>query len=242
MTTSRFRTLILASESPRRKDLLARAGFFFHVFSVKVSENLEKNLTVDEQILAIARRKADASLRSYKTLKSEPFLMLAADTMVILGGEPLGKPSGPDQAFDYLSRLSGKMHEVKTAVVLVEGPVEDGLTLENLRMRQPKVSSGSQRTSGPVSTTNSAGVTSEISYVEAIETTQVFFRHLSDREIREYIQTGEPLDKAGAYGIQGLGGNFVEKIIGTFDNVVGLPMEVVHRLIRQGEWQVKIEK
>lgn len=221
MSTSRFRTLILASESPRRKDLLARAGFFFHVFSVKVSENLEKNLTVDEQILTIARRKADASLRSYKSLKNEPFLMLAADTMVVLKGEPLGKPSGADQAFDYLTRLSGQVHEVKTAVVLVEGPVQPGIDLENLRMRQ-----GSD---GAV-------------YAEAIETTQVHFRHLSEREIREYIQTGEPLDKAGAYGIQGLGGNFVEKITGTFDNVVGLPMEVVHRLIRQGNWQVHIEK
>jgi predicted house-cleaning NTP pyrophosphatase (Maf/HAM1 superfamily) len=266
MTTSRFRTLILASESPRRKDLLARAGFFFHVFSVKVSENLEKNLTVDEQILAIARRKAEASLRSYKTLKSEPFLMLAADTMVILGGEPLGKPSGPDQAFDYLSRLSGKVHEVKTAVVLVEGPVAGDVTLENLRMRQPDSglssasgliaasgsssgsvantgsSSGLKSNSGSGSGRGSVDAASEFSYVEAIETTQVFFRHLSEREIREYIQTGEPLDKAGAYGIQGLGGNFVEKIIGTFDNVVGLPMEVVHRLIRKGQWQVKIEK
>lgn len=173
------RTLILASESPRRKDLLARAGFFFHVFSVKVSESLEKNLTVDEQILLIARRKAEASLQAYKPLKNEAFLMLSADTMVILDGEPLGKPQDEAQAFDYLSRLSGRAHQVKTAVVLVEGPVAPG---ENLIMRQ------------------------------AIETTQVIFRHLSEKEIREYISTGEPLDKAGAYGIQGLGGNFVEKI------------------------------
>ncbi len=207
-----MRTLILASESPRRKDLLARAGFFFHVFSVKVSENLEKNLTVDEQILLIARRKAEASLRAYKSLKHEPFLMLAADTMVILDGEPLGKPSGPDQAFDYLSRLSGRPHEVKTAVVLVEGPADPGTSFENLKMKQ------------------------------SIETTQVFFRHLSEREIREYIETKEPLDKAGAYGIQGLGGGFVEKISGSFDNVVGLPVDVVHRLLRDGGWSVRIEK
>lgn len=272
MSTSRFRTLILASESPRRKDLLARAGFFFHVFSVKVSENLEKNLTVDEQILTIARRKADASLRSYKSLKNEPFLMLAADTMVVLNGEPLGKPSGPDQAFDYLTRLSGRVHEVKTAVVLVEGPVQPGIDLENLRLRHAAMKAGvsspaktdiADRASSakkgaagreisadtgiagrkPSTTIADSGSESDdVRYAEAIETTQVHFRHLSEREIREYIQTGEPLDKAGAYGIQGLGGNFVEKITGTFDNVVGLPMEVVHRLIRQGNWQVHIEK
>ncbi len=203
---SRARTLILASESPRRKDLLARAGFSFHVFSVKVSENLEKNLTVDEQILAIARRKAEASLQVYKSLKSEPFLMLAADTMVVLDGEPLGKPENEDQAFEFLRRLSGRAHEVKTAVVLVEGPVLPG---EDLKMRH------------------------------SVETTQVHFRPMSEREIREYIMTGEPMDKAGAYGIQGLGGSFVEKFVGAYDNVVGLPMETVRRLLREGQWELR---
>jgi septum formation protein len=206
---SALHTLILASESPRRKDLLARAGFSFHVFSVKVSENLEKNLTVDQQIIAIARRKAEASLRSYKASKPEPFLMLAADTMVILNGEPLGKPQTTDQAFDYLSRLSGRSHEVKTAVVLVEGPISQDAASENLKMRQ------------------------------SIDTTQVFFRHLNEREIREYIESGEPMDKAGAYGIQGLGGQFVEKITGAFDNVVGLPIDLVHRMIHEGGWKLK---
>jgi len=240
---SRLRTLILASESPRRKDLLARAGFFFHVFSVKVSENLEKNLTVDEQILAIARRKADASLRSYKSLKPDPFLMLAADTMVVLNGEPLGKPSGPDQAFDYLTRLSGRVHEVKTAVVLVEGPVEPGVTLENLRMRQGAGVAESASKSDSMGTANFDSDNSPtLQFLEAIETTQVYFRHLGEREIREYIQSGEPLDKAGAYGIQGLGGNFVERITGTFDNVVGLPMDLVHRMLRTGGWKVNSEK
>lgn len=200
------RTLILASESPRRKDLLERAGFFFHVFSVKVSENLEKNLTVDDQILAIARRKAEASLKLYKPLKNEPFLILAADTMVILDNVPIGKPANEDQAFEFLSRLSGRVHEVKTAVVLIEGPVDASGRL-NLR--------------------------------QAIETTQVHFRPLSEREIREYIMTGEPLDKAGAYGIQGLGGNFVEKFVGAYDNVVGLPIETVRRLIREGQWELR---
>jgi septum formation protein len=200
---SQARTLILASGSPRRKDLLARAGFFFHVFSVQVSESLEKNLTVDEQILNIARRKAEASLQAYKSLKNEPFLILAADTMVVLDDTPLGKPENTDQAFDYLSRLSGRTHQVKTAVVLAEGPAE---TSGNLKMRQ------------------------------AIETTQVIFRPLSEREIREYIMTGEPMDKAGAYGIQGSAGNFVEKFVGSYDNVVGLPIELVNRLIKEGQW------
>jgi septum formation protein len=202
--------LVLASESPRRKDLLQRAGFFFHVFSVKVSENLEKNLTVDEQILTIARRKAEASLKAYKSSKDEPFLILAADTMVILDNVPLGKPENEEQAFEYLSLLSGRAHLVKTAVVLVEGPVTEA---ERLKLK----------------------------FHEAIETTQVIFRPLGEREIREYISTGEPMDKAGAYGIQGFGGSFVEKYIGAFDNVVGLPIEVTRRLLREGNWSLKVE-
>ncbi len=207
--------LVLASESPRRKELLQRAGFFFHVFSVKVSENLEKNLTVDEQILTIARRKAEASLKSYKSSKEERFLILAADTMVILDDVPLGKPENAEQAFEFLSRLSGRCHFVKTAVVLVEGPVD----VSTLPGTLP-------------------GDCLNLRFHETLETTQVNFRPLSEKEIREYIESGEPLDKAGAYGIQGFGGTFVEKYIGAFDNVVGLPMDATRRLLREGNWQL----
>jgi septum formation protein len=210
---SQIRELVLASESPRRKDLLARAGFSFHVFSVKVSENLEKNLTsklsLDEQILWIARRKAEASVRAYKPLKNQPFLILAADTLVILDGKALGKPENSDQAFQFLKELSGRTHEVKTAVVLVEGPVSPDVGIENLKMGQP------------------------LKLSQKVETTTVHFRHLSDREIREYIESGEPMDKAGAYGIQGLGGAFVEKIVGPFDNVVGLPVDTVKKMLHE---------
>ncbi len=194
--------LVLASESPRRKDLLQKAGFSFHVFSVKVSESLEKNLTIDEQILQIAQRKALASLKAYKPLKDERFLILAADTMVILDGEALGKPSSSEQAAEYLGLLSGRSHQVKTAIVFVEG------SIERPKMRQ------------------------------AIETTEVIFRPLSDKEILEYVASGEPMDKAGAYGIQGAAGNFVEKIKGPFDNVVGLPIDLVNKLIQEEGWKI----
>jgi septum formation protein len=198
--------LVLASESPRRKDLLQKAGFFFHVFSVKVSENLEKNLTVDEQILQIARRKAEASFQAYKPSKQEHFLILSADTMVIVDGVPLGKPKDEKQAAEFLGLLSGRDHEVKTAVVLMEGSSN---SRDRLKMKH------------------------------GVQTTRVFFRPLGDREILEYITSGEPMDKAGAYGIQGAGGNFVEKIVGSFDNVVGLPMELVKNLLQEGGWKLK---
>ncbi|UXR64974.1 Maf family protein [Bdellovibrio bacteriovorus] len=188
-----MKPLILASESPRRKQLLSEAGFSFDVVPVKISEIPNKNLNVNEQILDIARRKARAALPLLKASRTEPFIVLTADTEVIFGGGPLGKPQDREDAFRILRLLSGKYHEVLTAVCLVES------------------SSGK-----------------ELSHVE---TTKVYFKNLSDAEIWTYIDTGEPMDKAGAYGIQGQGRAFVEKIDGPFDNVVGLPVEAVKNLL-----------
>lgn len=196
--------LILASESPRRRQLLQQAGFSFTVFSVKVSEYLEKNLTVDEQIQKIAERKAEAALLSYNISKSLPFLLLSADTMVVFDERPLGKPENENQAADFLGRLSGQWHEVKTALCLIEC-----LNLKQVHKKS-----------------------------NAIETTRVKFRPLSENEIKNYIASGEPMDKAGAYGIQGLGGQFVEKIEGPYDNVVGLPVKAFKNLLAENSWTI----
>nr|BFD61731.1 Maf family nucleotide pyrophosphatase [Bdellovibrio sp. HM001] len=188
-----MKPLVLASESPRRKQLLSEAGFSFDVVPVKISEIPNKNLNVNEQILDIARRKARAALPLLKASRTEPFIVLTADTEVIFGGGPLGKPQDREDAYRILRLLSGKYHEVLTAVCAVES------------------SSGK-----------------ELSHVE---TTKVYFKNLSDAEIWTYIDTGEPMDKAGAYGIQGQGRAFVERIEGPFDNVVGLPVEAVKNLL-----------
>lgn len=185
--------LILASESPRRRDLLKQAGFNFEVIPVKVSEIPNKNLNINEQILDIARRKARAAFAQLKTSRFQDFQVLTADTEVIYGGGPLGKPNDPEDALRILRLLSGNFHEVKTAVCIID--------------------SKTQRE------------------VSQIETTEIYFKVLSDEEIKNYVQTGEPLDKAGAYGIQGLGGQFVERFVGSYDNVVGLPIEVVKKLL-----------
>ena len=198
-------TLVLASESPRRKTLLEEAGFSFQVFPVKVSENLEKNLNVDDQIKAIARRKADRAFESYKHLKSGDFLILTADTMVVLDGKHLGKPADSTEARSMLMQLSGKKHQVKTAVCLVEG-----------RKKQDGI----------------------VKLLVDLETTDVFFKTLSEKEIQDYIATGEPMGKAGSYGIQGLGGKFVEKIVGSYDNVVGLPIDLLKKMLKAGAWQI----
>ncbi|MNL12252.1 Septum formation protein Maf [compost metagenome] len=187
--------IILASESPRRRQLLADAGFSFDVLSVKVSEIPDKNLNVNAQILDIAQRKAIAVLPLLKSSRKEPFIVISADTEVIFNDAPLGKPENPEDAFRMLRLLSGTDHQVITAVCMIE--------------------SGSTKV------------------LSQTETTRVYFKQLTDQEIWTYIQSGEPMDKAGAYGIQGLAGQFVEKFEGPFDNVVGLPVDLVKKMLKE---------
>lgn len=193
--------LVLASESPRRRQLLQNAGFVFDVHPVKVSEIPDKNLNIDEQILDIAGRKAKAALSELKTTSSRDFLLLSADTMVVYHTQTLGKPSNPEEAYEFLKLLSGKTHEVKTALCLVE-------------------SRGGQQ-------------------VSHLETSRVIFRSLSDDEIWTYIQSGEPMDKAGAYAIQGLGGKLVQEFSGDLDNIIGLPVRAFEDLLAKMQWPVK---
>lgn len=192
---------ILASESPRRRQLLETSGFVFDVCSVKVSEIPDKNLNIDEQILDIAGRKAKAAFPEIKKTNPKDFILLSADTMVVYHNQALGKPSNPDEAFQFLKLLSGRTHEVKTALCLVE-------------------SVDSQQ-------------------VSHIETSRVTFRPLTEEEIWTYIQSGEPMDKAGAYAIQGLGGRFVAEFQGDYNNVVGLPVKALENLLDKMNWKVR---
>ena len=188
-----MKPLILASESPRRKQLLSEAGFSFSVVPVKVSEIPDKNLNPSGQILDIARRKARSVFKPLRAEYPGGFIVISADTEVIFGNRLLGKPVDPADAFRILRLLSGQTHEVKTAICIMEFP------------------SGRE--------------------VSHVETTQIIFKSLSDQMIWDYINTGEPMDKAGAYGIQGNGRIFVEEFRGSFDNVVGLPVQVVKTLL-----------
>lgn len=193
--------LVLASESPRRKFLLEKAGFLFQTFSVKVSENLEKNLNVNEQILTIARTKGEAAWKSYKPLNSLPYLLLSADTMVVYENQALGKPVDKEDARQTLRLLSGKKHFVVTALCLVD----------------------SQKNSPHL----------PLKFIESVCTTEVFFKTLSETEIEDYLNTSEPYDKAGSYGIQGLASKFVDRIHGDFENVVGLSTEYFAEMLKK---------
>lgn len=177
--------LLLASASPRRRELLSLTGLPFTVDAPDVDETCE--LPPREAVLEISRRKALAAARLHPG-----HVILAADTLVSVDEQALGKPRDAEEAFRMLRSLSGRWHQVYTGVSVVDAQ-------------------GHLRSETDV--------------------TDVHFEPMSDEVIRRYIATGEPMDKAGAYGIQGLGSLFVEKIDGDFYNVMGLPVERLGRTL-----------
>ncbi len=192
--------LILASQSPRRFEILKNAHYFFIPFPVYVSEIPQINLSLDNQIIDIATRKAIACQQTFIDLGPE-HIILASDTMVCIDQVALGKPDDEKQAFEFLNLLSGRAHEVKTAIILID--------LETKKN------------------------------VSHIETTTVEFHKLTESEIWDYIKTKEPMDKAGAYAIQGIGAKFVKSFSGEFNNVVGLPLQALEKLFTINSWQFK---
>jgi septum formation protein len=181
--------LILASGSPRRRELLAEAGFTFDVIAPEVREISTSDLTVAELTACNALRKARAVAREYPN-----DVVLAADTIVSLGTEAFGKPADMHDARRILRRLSDRTHEVYSAVFIC------------------KRSSGRRHVFYDVS--------------------RVRFRRLSESAISDYFAKINPLDKAGAYAAQGHGTEIIERIDGSFTNVVGLPMEKTIRVLR----------
>ena len=170
--------LILASQSPRRKELL---GLFRIPFSVRVAhidEAMDSALSPCDEVSRVSRLKAEA------TPHEDTDVVVAADTIVVCDGMILGKPKDELDAFRMLKMLSGKDHQVMTGLTVLRGDEA----------------------------------------VVCTEVTDVHFRELTDSEIFAYIRTGEPMDKAGAYGIQGGAALFVEKLSGDYYNVMGLPV------------------
>src|SRR5437868_8775863 len=175
-------SLVLASRSPRRRHLLRRAGFTLEIAIAQVDELVVPYLSLRELTIANASRKA-------RIVANERMdaVVLAADTLVALNGQIIGKPRHVDEAREILRRLSDRVHEVCTGVSIITGPQRKFVTF------------------------------AEISCVR--------FRKLNERSIDDYFQKVNPLDKAGAYAAQGVGGEIIASIDGSFTNVVGLPME-----------------
>lgn len=182
-------TIVLASASPRRSELLRAAGINFAIRVANVDETQWPGEAPDVYVARLSRTKA-------LTVARPDEIVLGADTTVVIGTETAGKPMDIDDAKRMLRLLSGNWHEVLTGVSLVR--------------------------SGEVQT--------------EVAVTRVKFAVISEADIDWYATSGEPDDKAGAYAIQGLASRFVERIEGSYSNVVGLPMETVYRMIADGRF------
>ena len=178
--------LVLASASPRRRDLLALFDLDFDTVVAEVDETPLAGESADALVARLACAKA-------RTVATPGDVVIGADTVVVVDGSVLGKPRDPLQAAAMLASLSGRAHTVLTGLVVIDADGEER---------------------------------------QIVERTEVRFRDLDAAEIRAYVESGEPLDKAGAYAIQGRGGRFVTSIDGSYHNVVGLPLAQLEPLIR----------
>jgi septum formation protein len=186
--------LVLASSSPRRQELLRNAGFTFEIVPSRIEEKDHTEGDPVAHAQALAQSKAEDVAQQFAP--EEDVVVLGADTVVVAEGVVLGKPRSSQEAATMLEKLSGREHQVITAVVLL-------------------APGGARR-------------------AVAHETTRVFFRPLTRQEIEAYVASSEPVDKAGAYAIQGRAGRFVTRLEGCYFNVMGLPVALVDRLLR--EW------
>lgn len=182
--------IILASQSPRRKWLLEQIGLDFEVLIPNFDENIEGKKFSRNLIEFLALQKAKSVAESI----DKKALIIAADTVVILGSKILGKPKDEADAENMLKQLQNRVHKVVTAVAIIDKYEEKTL------------------------------INSAISKVK--------FRKITEREIKDYIKTGEPMDKAGAYGIQVYGSLFVEKVEGCYNNIVGLPLNLLGEMLK----------
>jgi septum formation protein len=184
--------IVLASQSPRRAELIGRLGLQFDVQPADIDESYRPGETPPEHAERLAREKAETIARTHPHA-----LVVGSDTIVVIDGDVLGKPKTREHAVEMLTRLSGRDHEVCTGVaVAMDGRVESGL--ERVRVR---------------------------------------FRALDPRACEAYVATGEPMDKAGAYGIQGFGSAIVECIEGDYFAVMGLPVVRMLALIERFGWR-----
>ncbi|SHK35275.1 septum formation protein [Marinobacter antarcticus] len=179
-------SIILASASPRRSELLEQIGVVFSVQPAHIDETPRTAEMPGDYVERLAREKALAVAVSFPGK-----LVLGSDTSVVLDNAILGKPSDQHEARAMLSELSGTTHQVMTAIALAQG----------------------------------------VRCESRLVTAEVTFRSLSGDEIAAYVTTGEPMDKAGSYGIQGLGGIFVKEIKGSYSAVVGLPLQETAALL-----------
>lgn len=185
-----MRKIILASASPRRKELLEKVGLKFEVEPGDCEEIVATGLEAHEVVRRLSREKAESVARKHRNA-----VIIAADTVVLIGDKILGKPHNRNEAKKMLRTLSGKSHAVITGFTIIDTDKKKVLS-------------------------------------KSVET-KVYIRKLNPKEIDAYVKSGEPLDKAGGYAIQGLGSVIVEKIEGDYFNVVGLPLSALSESLKE---------
>jgi len=177
-------SLILASQSPRRKELLSQLGYTFTCQPADIDESVKAGETPAQYVVRLAIEKARHIATNLATEQRNTTVVLGSDTTVVMNNNILGKPESVEHCQKMLSMLSGSVHQVLTAIAVVKGDIVQSLLID----------------------------------------TDVTFKRLTTQEILNYWQTGEPQDKAGSYGIQGIGGQFIKEIKGSYSAVVGLPL------------------
>ena len=188
-TMPKHATIVLASASPRRSELMALAGIGCIVVPADICEDVLCDEKPAEHVMRLSREKAEAVAD-----KTGGRCFIGADTVVVLDDRIMGKPADEEQAYEMLTALSGRTHEVITGITVFDR--RDGVCI-----------SRSVRT-------------------------EVLFKTLNEREIRDYIASGCPMDKAGAYAIQGGAVHFIRSICGSYTNVIGLPMTELYELLQ----------
>ncbi|MDP5254386.1 MULTISPECIES: nucleoside triphosphate pyrophosphatase [unclassified Vibrio] len=200
-------TLVLASSSPRRQQMLSQLGYQFEVCAPDIEERRCQGESPQAYVLRLAQQKAQAGQQQYHALYAQQSesdnhahngvdaVVLGSDTLIALGDQVFEKPRDLEHSYQILKQLSGTVHQVLTAVSVVQGQQHHNVLV----------------------------------------TTKVWFKSLSRQEIEQYWQSGEPCDKAGSYAIQGLGGRFVTHLEGSYHAVVGLPLyetdQLLHRFL-----------
>ena len=179
--------VILASQSPRRRELLGLFRLPFVIRVADIDETMDPNASAYDEVARVSREKALAVSRGADDI------VIAADTIVVCQGKVLGKPHTPEEAVEMLTLLSGRDHQVMTGMTVVRGDRE----------------------------------------ISCTEVTYIHFRELSQKEIDAYVATKEPMDKAGAYGIQGGAALFAEKMVGDYYNVMGLPVCKLRQIMNE---------
>lgn len=191
-----MKEIILASASPRRREIMNRLNIPYKVIISNLTEKLNDSLPLEEKIMDLARQKAEAVFKDHQDA-----LVIGADTIVELDGEIIGKPHNTSEARDMIRKLSGRTHRVVTAVAMI----------------------------------------SDEEIWTTADTAYVTFEKIDDEEIEKYIMTREPYDKAGGYAVQGWASVFISHIDGSYYTIMGFPLHLVYRKLRQLGYQYRPE-